>query len=146
MLAVGVMVFDVHAEHSRHASVAVDHRRDERPIAKADDRFCLDRVEKQLCLVGRENRRLAGLVPLDNREVFGFLRLGRERAGHRRAPVFEGDSPADAGSLAQMLQFLEERFGCRVKKLFAGQGSKKDRGTITELVSACRTDPYQSVS
>ena len=44
------------------------------------------------------------------------------RTDHRGQPVLERDSPADAGSLAEVLQLLEEGLGCQIGELFAGHG------------------------
>ena len=60
-LSVLVIIFGVHVDHRRDACEGKTHEGNERPIAEANKRIELDRVEEGTRLVGFEHRRLATL-------------------------------------------------------------------------------------
>ena len=61
--AIGVIVVDIHAKHCRDASEAEDHRRNERPIAKADDgRGCSMESRSNFAWSGARTRVLPRLM------------------------------------------------------------------------------------
>jgi hypothetical protein len=93
--ALRIIVFEVHLQRRRDAREGVDQQRDQRAIAKPDDRRHIDAVEQLFRLVAVEHR---GLAFLDDvlRATYGGGRIG---AGENLADDQPVEQHADRGEV-----------------------------------------------